>query len=469
MEEHMQNKQQPQKPRRRKKSQLQIFKEAYLPAVIGCVALLLILVFIIGSISRGIQRSKFEAQTMLEASIAEANRLSELAQEASTLSEIAKNYAQQFDYENAVITLDSFTGDLSAFPEIAQKRAEYEEASAALIKWDDVNQVLNLSFQLLIADPDRAFNDDIYGSSYNRNFVTTEEFTKILQQLYANGYILIRTSDITSGTQAKDLYLPQGKKPLIITQTQVNYNTYMTDGDGDKIPDKDGDGFASKLILDANGNLSCEMVDSTGQTLTGAYDLVPILESFIATHPDFSYKGARAILALTGYDGLFGYRTNASALSVFGSEKYDEEIRGANNVIAALRDTGYEFACYTYENVAYGSLTSNQIQADLDKWNAEVTPILGSVNMLVYAKNSDISGSSAGYSGEKFTVLQNFGFTHYLGFSTDGNPWFETQEEYVRQGRLMVTGTNLITHPQWFAELFDAASILSANRPELPA
>ena len=41
---------------------------------------------------------------------------------------------------------------------------------------------------------------------------------------------------------SKELYLPQGKKPVIITQTQVNYNTYMVDGDGDKLPDKDGDG-----------------------------------------------------------------------------------------------------------------------------------------------------------------------------------------------------------------------------------
>ena len=80
--------------------------------------------------------------------------------------------------------------------------------------------MLNLSFQLLIADPERAFRDETYGVSYKNNFVTTTEFANILQQLYENDYILISLDDIyhmetdelgQTYLSSKDLYLPQGK------------------------------------------------------------------------------------------------------------------------------------------------------------------------------------------------------------------------------------------------------------------
>ena len=48
----------PVNPRRKQRSQAQIFKEAYLPALIAGVALLLIVIYIIGSIVRGVQRNK---------------------------------------------------------------------------------------------------------------------------------------------------------------------------------------------------------------------------------------------------------------------------------------------------------------------------------------------------------------------------------------------------------------------------
>ena len=469
MDEQQNNETRPANPRRRQRSQLQIFKEAYLPAVIACIALLLIIVFIIGSITRGIQRSKQEAQASLEASVSEANELARLNQEASALMRDAAVLAQHFDYESAIHVLDTFSGDMSQFAEISAKRAEYADAMDSMVLWNDPSQVLNLSFQLLIADPARAFTDEIYGESYNRNFVTTGEFSKILQQLYENGYILVSMSDITANGAVKDLYLPNGKKPLILTQTNVNYNTYMIDSDGDELPDKDGDGFASKLVLDANGNIACEMVDSFGQTVTGAYDLVPILDSFIETHPDFSYKGAKAILAVTGYDGLFGYRTSAEAKDFFGTAYHNEQVEGATQILQALRASGYEIACYTYENEAYGTYSASEIQSDLNKWNEEVSPILGTVDILVYARNSDISDSTVIYSGDKYAVLQNFGFTCYLGFCTEGEPWFFAQNEYVRQGRILVTGANMAYNASWFEGIFDAASVLDKSRGTVPS
>lgn len=466
MDERFPNEHRSVTPRRRPRSKAQIFKEAYLPVIIAGIALLLILIFIIGSIVRAVQRNKYERDVNEAISASVAAEQDRLAREAEELLIIAGGFAEQFDYIAAVDALESYSGDIAQHDILSAKLAEYTAAKESMVLWNDPNQVLNLSFQMLVSDPDRAFKDATYGSSYNQNFITVAEFSAILPQLYENGYILIRMSDITDGNTVKELYLPNGKKPLIITQTQVNYNTYMIDSDGDKLPDKGGDGFASKLIVDENGNLACEMVDSTGQTVSGSFDLVPILDAFVETHPDFSYKGAKAILAVTGYDGLFGYRTNASAAETFDLNK---EADGAAKILQALQNNGYEIACYTYGNIGYGVSDIEQIKEDLNKWNAEVSPILGNVNMLVFARNSDISTISAAYGGEKFSVLQNAGFTQYIGFCTDGKTWFTAANDHIRQGRILVSGANLMHHADWFSGIFDAASVLDSTRTPLPA
>ena len=463
----------PVNPRRKKKSPIQIFKEVYLPVIIAGAALLMIFVFIIGSIVRGIQYRQAEHQASLEASAAVQAEFERQTAEANALLAEADALAAGYDYENAIALLNSFSGDAANFPELATKQASYQSAAESLVLWDDPSKVVHLSFQLLIADPARAFANEEYKYSFNKNFVTTEEFTKILHQLYENGYILIRSSDIVtvetnedgaSYFQTKPLYLPNGKKPLILTQTNVNYNNYLIDSDDDRFPDKDGGGFASRLLLDENNNITCEMVDSQGNTVTGAYDLVPILESFIATHPNFSYKGARAILALTGYDGLFGYRTNAEAADYFGTIYHEEQKAAAGQMADALRSRGYELACYTYSNIAYGESSSAQIKADLSGWTVEVLPILGEVDMLVYAQKSDISSEPGSYNSELYSTLRDAGFKYFFGFVTDGTPWLTVEDNYIRQGRILVDGNNISNNPDWFNGIFDAYSILDPAR-----
>lgn len=452
----------PVNPRRRKKSQLQIFKETLLPLIIAGIALIFILVFIVGSIVRGVQRHQYEAKMEQQALEASAALLQQQTQEAQELLTQVKEMAAHYDYIGAMEAFDGFSGNIGNFPELNELYLQCKAGREEMVKWVDTNNIPALSFQMLIADPQRAFQDEKYSNSYNKNFVTTEEFTKILHGLYENNYILIKLSDIYADGQLKELYLPAGKKPIILVETQVNYNTYMIDSDGDKLPDQGGDGFASKLVIDANGNIMCEMVDSTGATQTGAYDLVPILDSFITTHPDFSYKGAKAVLALTGYDGLFGYRTNSSAAGTFD---VDSETASAREIAKQLRQSGYELACYTYENVAYGQIENAKILYDMNKWQTEVEPILGKVDTLVFARNSDISDSTAPYSGEKFDTLQSFGFTRYLGFCTEATCWFTEGNGNMRLGRTLISGSEMKNHPDWFEDFFDVSTVLDSTRP----
>lgn len=463
----------PMRPRRRKRSQFEIFKEAYLPAGIVCVALLMILIFIIGSISHAVQRGKLERsrqEALAQQQLEEKQQLR--AQVDAALAE-ADTLSAQYGYDDAIALLDALPKVTHNYQDVAAKRAELVTMQQSLVLWEDNSQVLNLSFQLLIADPQRAFADANLGDSYKKNFVTVTEFTNILQQLYENGYMLISMDDIIdiapSGDggniyEGKQLYLPEGKKPLILTQTNVNYNTYMVDSDGDKLPDKGGDGFASRLVIDENGALACEIVMADGTVDTGAYDLVPILEAFIETHPDFSYKGARAILAVTGYDGLFGYRTGSKAETEISATYRQTECDAVLPVIDKLRETGYDIACYTYDNTGYGTADMATINEEINLWNTEVSEILGECDIFVFAKNSDITNTSTLYAGEKFNALYNAGFRYFLGFCNNGTPWSLCADTYVRQGRVLVTGENLKEHADWFTGIFDPNTVLDSAR-----
>ena len=459
----------PANPRRRKKlSKERIIKEVYLPPIIAGLALILIITFISGAISRAV-KAKQDQENALAASNEASS--SALQQEAEMLMAEAEALAQVYNYEAAIAKLDSFSGEISKFQSMMDMYNTYTQAKDKVVAFEDFASIPNLSFHGLIADPSRAFIDETFGKSYNANYVTIDEFSKILQQLYDKGYVLVNFNSFIVETTGEDgkvtystqpLYLPEGKKPLMLTQTLVNYELFTIDSDGDMEADKGGDGFASKLVVDVNGNILNEYVDADGNTVTGAYDLVPILNDFLEQHPDFSYRGAKATLAVTGEDGVFGYRIMHSVKDKKGEDYYNQQAEGAKKIAQALRDDGYIIGCYTYSNISYGELSATKIQADLDMWKKEVVPVIGKVDLLVYAKSSDISANEGYANNNKYNVLYQEGFRYFV--SSANVPWAEVTNEYVRQSRIMVTGGNMKNTPSTYTNYFDAASVLNELR-----
>lgn len=453
--------------RRRRKTKGQIFKEVYLPPILVCVSLILVLTFVIGSLSNVIDRRRIEKQnqqSQLDASLSQAEQLE--AQSQEIVAE-AERLAAGYDYDKAIEKLES-VGDLTQHPDIASKRAEYETAKSALVEYKDPTLIPNLSFHVLIEDMTRAKADTEFGGSYNKNFVTTGEFSKILTQLYNNGYVLVDFNSFVSAQtdlegnekfMVKSIMLPEGKKPVMLTETMVNYFAYMVDGDGDGKADAKGDGFANKLVVDANGDIKAEYIDAAGQTLTGNYDFVPILEDFISQHPDFCYQGARAILAVTGHEGVFGYRCNTAYISSVSQQYYDEQVAGAKTITNALRDKGYTIACYTYKNDAYGKLSAAQIQADLQSWASQVVNVIGQVDTFVFAKQSRLTDYGDGNAA--FRAMYTSGFRYFI--SNDQSPLTEINDTYVRQNRLMVTGENMQHKSSQFSGLFDTNAVLELS------
>ena len=68
--------------------------------------------------------------------------------------------------------------------------------------------------------------------------------------------------NITEG----EILLPEGKIPFVLSQDDVCYYHYM-----------DGDGYASKLVVDENGKIRNEYIEDDGSVSVGDYDMVPLL------------------------------------------------------------------------------------------------------------------------------------------------------------------------------------------------
>ena len=173
----------PVNPRRRRRTKMEIFKESYLPVIIVGVALIFILVTIIGSAVQGAKRRKLANQALQQPTDNAQQQDQALVNEAYQLIEQANILASGYYYDEAIATIESFSGKIADYPDLMAAFQKYCDLKANAVAWDDPSKVLNLSFQILIADPLRAFNDDIYSNSYNRNFVTVEEFKVILDQL----------------------------------------------------------------------------------------------------------------------------------------------------------------------------------------------------------------------------------------------------------------------------------------------
>ena len=168
--------------------------------------------------------------------------------------------------------------------------------------------VEHLFFHPVVAYPELAFDGDYKSDGIDDWMVTAGEYLKILESVYEKGYVLVDIADCWSEQTNEagetrmvknTLYLPEGKKPLILSYDDVNYYEYMLEN-----------GFTYKLIIGDDGKLASWGLDPEGnEVISRDLDAVTILDKFVEEHPDFSPFGAKGCLSLTGYEGILGYRT----------------------------------------------------------------------------------------------------------------------------------------------------------------
>ncbi len=373
--------------------------------------------------------------------------------EIATLIAAAEVEAKGYDYDKAIGIIASYGEKYEKKKELKQAVLTFEDEKSKLKVYPDNSQIPHITFRTLIYNAQLAFDGDGSQDKYNRNMVTVSEFWSILDNLYSRGFVLVNLSDIVKKNNGvmeyRDILLPEGKTPIVISQENLSYYNSLK-----------GNGFASKLVIDEDGAPLCEYTDEAGNVSLGAYDLVPILESFIKEHPDFSYRGARATLSMTGYDGVLGYRTNPK-----GEGYKEEDIEQAKSVVKRLKELGYEFAGNTWDYTDYGIADMETVKKDAERWEQEVKPIIGKTNILLFAGGTDIANyEDYKDSNEKYTYLKEKGFEIFCPTTSEPNK-ITLGDSYLRVGRRMIEGRNLLQNPDMLSDLFVAKDILDSQRP----
>ncbi len=479
-------------PRRRRKRKWQY----YIPTVIMvllavvCIAVIgWVVMAVVGSMNRSPDQGGISTNTTAvqkpkpTAPVEEGPKDDEVQALIAEADFIAAGY----DYQKAIDLLKGYE-HYDEVPDMKKRVLQYTDADSKLVTYAKPETVTHIFFHSLIVDTDRAFDGDSEEDGYNMYMTTVEEFIAILNQMYDKGYVLISPYDLAHEVTNADgstsfrygnIRLPAGKTPFIMSQDDVNYYSYMIGSGNGKnetpiFNDSTNDGFASRIVIDkVTGYPVCEYVDADGNVHYGDYDLVPVLETFIQAHPDFSYHGARAILGMTGYEGVFGYRTKPSyepqlnALHEAGKYPYSyaEEVQMAKDVAQCLRDHGWILASHSYGHPAYGNLTAERVEQDSDKWENTVESIIGETDVILYPHGSDIHNwRNYTFDNAKFAALYEDGFRYF--FNVDGNTyWNQLGSNYFRGGRRNLDGFRMYHNPDKLTDLFDVDSVFDKARP----
>ena len=439
-----------------------------LPLILILIALVAALIFVIGKLrSRnspgGGPENTQAAGTAEESTAPEETEPESTASALETILEDADRLAMQYDYDAAIALIQ---GD----PEAAESEegkaavAKYEETKGTLVR-QDISKITHVFFHTLIMDTSKAFDGDSRQDGYNDVMTTKEEFLKMMQAMYDRGFVLVRLHDIAYEVDdtenggkkmvAGDIMLPEGKKAFVVSQDDVCYYEYM-----------DGDGFASRIVIDENGKPRCEMKMDDGTVDVGAYDMIPLLDDFVEEHPDFSYRGSKGVIAVTGYNGVFGYRTDTAYEGTNPNIEADREM--VTKIAQCLRDDGWELASHSWGHRNYGKISMEELHEDNGKWQDRVGSIIGGTDILIFPFGADVADwHPYKTDNERFMYLWRSGFRYFC--NVDSAEFFvQKGNDFLRQGRRNLDGYRLwqdMTVKNRTSDLFNAEEIFDKSRP----
>ena len=344
--------------------------------------------------------------------------------------------------------------------------------------WGPNQVVEHLFFHPVIAYPEFAFTSPTISADQKKGLddfmVTADEYVKILESLYAKGYILVNMDEVWSEytneqgqtrMQRNTLMLPEGKKPLVFSFDDVNYYDYML-----------AEGFMSKLILGADGDIWAYGVNPfTGEeTINKDLDATTILDEFVREHPDFSLNGAKGCFSLTGFQGILGYRTqndidigpNDPARPAFDAKR-QSEIDAVKPIVQRLKDTGWTFGCHTWGHIRLPKQSMASLQKDVLRWQDEVGSLVGPTNIIFYPFGGRPDGDKdQGESyGEQFKWLQSIGYRVFASVGINSYSQIKTGISAVICDRLHPDGTTLrgAKSLERYSQFYDAREIIDLS------
>lgn len=354
--------------------------------------------------------------------------------------------------------------DPTVMPEGGERNGVKYEAYDGIVE--------HLFFHPIIAYPELAFDGDAQEKGLDDYMVTADEFNKILDSCYANGFVLVDIGDVWSETTGDDgqpkmvrntLYLPEGKKPLIFSYDDTNYYPYMLDN-----------GFAYKLVIGEDGKVWSWGLDPDGNEVTSRdLDAIPALDKFVEEHPDFSPFGAKASLSLTGYEGILGYRTQTDGDVEWTDEleaNRQAEREAVKPIIEELKRTGWTFGSHTWGHIRLGTpakVSLEDIRQDTQRWMDEVGSLVGETTILFYPHGERPDGNDWQKTGPVFQYLQGQGFRVFCSVGIESFSFIKKDICAVICDRLHPDGTTLRRSRNRYLQFYDAKDIMDVDsRPE---
>ncbi len=333
------------------------------------------------------------------------------------------------------------------------------------VPWTGV--VEHLFFHPVIAYPELAFDGDNQANGLDDFMVTVDEYNKILQSVYDKGYVLVDINSVWSEAKEGEetrmvrntLYLPEGKKPLILSYDDTNYYPYMLEN-----------GLTYKLILDENQKIASWGQDPQGnEVVSRDLDAIPILDKFVEEHPDFSPFGAKGCLSLTGYEGILGYRTQTDTKEWDDAKEAgrQKEREAVQPIIAELRRTGWTFGSHTWGHIRLGDGNMTRIEADTQRWLDEVGSLVGETTILFYPHGERPDGNDWTNTGPAFQFLQSKGFRVFCSVGVESFSFIKKDISAVICDRLHPDGTTLRHSRDRYLQFYDAKDIIDLTvRPQ---
>lgn len=209
------------------------------------------------------------------------------------------------------------------------------------------------------------------------------------------------------------------------------------------------------------------------------------MDAFLEEHPDASYHGAKGTVALTGYNGILGYRTDIAYktrqnlaedqeayLAANPDFDWDAEVAEAKKVAEAIKEDGWDFASHTWGHIRIGDATMENIKEDTEKWMNYVSPLIGGTDTIIFAHGQDLADwHDYSADNEKFSYFKSKGFNYFC--NVDSAQYFlQIRDNYVRQGRRNLDGYRLWNdvhgEKNRTSDLFDAATVLDPKRTDVP-
>lgn len=396
------------------------------------------------------EQKKREAELL--AAEQEEIRIRQIEDKRLEMLDQANQLAKKYYYDEAISLLANADDEIID-DKISAARAELQTQKDALVEYN--GPIYHIFFHSLIIYPELAFDNKGHpAEGYNMWMTTQSEFQKMLPLLYQNDFLLYDIESLiernADGTIKKSpIYLPEGKKPLIISIDDVCYYDYMKT-----------DGFANRLVINENNEVVTEVISPDGTvSLTKDGDVMPILDEFVENHPDFSYRGAKGIIAVTGYQGALGYR-----ITDLEGDELKEAQQTVYDIAQNLRADGWKFACHSYTHNGYfrdGSITMEQLISDTTRWKDLIEPYVGETKIYISP-----FGVHFAEKDERYQYILSNGFDIYCGVSnTLRTSYYNTS---MMQERFDMDGYMMFKKPDYIAKYyFNVEDVIDPARPKL--